>query len=383
MEISKASQDGVDVPESDAPEPDTPEPNPPAAAELRRRPLRRVFTIGIPVVLIIAVFGFAIPRLASYGQVLDTLRTMTASSIAMVAVAALVNLLANWALIMSAVPGLSLPRAAASNLASTAVANTVPGGGAIALGISWRMLAGWGVTSGEFAAYAGVTGVWSALAKLATPGAAVLVLLFTGRLSSGLGATTTLLTGASISLGVFAVAVVVLRRGLRDERVAQAVGRAAQRSAGAVFKVLRRPAPMGVAAAVIGFRDQARDLLHERGGRLTLATVASDLGWLVVLQACLLACGVPQSQVSWARCFAGFALARLISTVPITPGGLGVIELGLTTYLAASLDPVSAARVTTAILLTRAVTFALPIPLGAVTYAGWHLKQVRAAVTDG
>ncbi|WP_194926659.1 hypothetical protein [Catenulispora pinisilvae] len=136
MEISKAGQDGVDVPKSDAPEPDAPEPNPSTAAELRRRPLRRVFTIGIPVVLIIAVFGFAIPRLASYGQVLDTLRTMTASSIAMVAVAALVNLLANWALIMSAVPGLSLPRAAASNLASTAVANTVPGGGAIALGIS-------------------------------------------------------------------------------------------------------------------------------------------------------------------------------------------------------------------------------------------------------
>jgi putative heme transporter len=366
------SRAGADIED----EPQTP---PPAAAP-RKRTLRRALGIGAPLVLIVAVFGFALPRLASYSQVLDTLRTMTTTWIAVIALAGLANLLANWILITSALPGLSLPRAAAANLASTAVANTVPGGGAISLGISWRMLTGWGVTSGEFAAYAGVTGVWSALAKLATPGVAVLILAFSGRLSSGVGATTTLLVGALISLGVFTVAVLVLRRGLHDERAAQAVGRGAQRSADRVFRILRRPAPTTVAATVVRFRDEAQGLLRERGRRLTLATVASDLGWLVVLQSCLLACGVSQAEVSWSRCFAGFALARLISTIPITPGGLGVIELGLTTYLASGLDPAAAARVTTAVLLTRAVTFALPIPLGAVTYAGWHFKQVRDAV---
>jgi uncharacterized membrane protein YbhN (UPF0104 family) len=72
----------------------------------------------------------------------------------------------------------------------------------------------------------------------------------------------------------------------------------------------------------------------------------------------------------------------MISTVPITPGGLGVIELGLTTYLAAGLGPASAARVTAAVLLTRALTFALPIPLGAVTYAGWHFGRVRAGLAS-
>jgi uncharacterized protein (TIRG00374 family) len=358
------------------------EPQTDPSLERRGRVWRRAFGVGAPIVLIIAVFGFAIPRLASYNQVLVTLRAMTLPWIAVVAVATLANLLANWVVITSAVPGLKLPRAAAANLASTAVANTVPGGGAISLGISWRMLTGWGVTSGEFAAYAGVTGVWSALAKLATPGVAAVVLALSGGLYAGAGMEATLWIGAAISLGVFIVGVVILRKGLRDERAAQAVGRGAQRSADRLFRVLRRPAPKTVAATVVRFRDEAQGLLRERGGRLTLATVASDLGWLVVLQSCLLACGVPQSEVSWSRCFAGFALARMISTVPITPGGLGVIELGLTTYLAAGLGPASAARVTAAVLLTRALTFALPIPLGAVTYAGWHFGRVRAGLAS-
>lgn len=98
-----------------------------------------------------------------------------------------------------------------------------------------------------------------------------------------------------------------------------------------------------------------------------------------MFQTCLLACGVPQSQVPWSRCLAGFALARLLSVVPVTPGGVGVIEWGVGAYLVASLDPAAAARVTTAVLLARALTYVLPIPLGAVAYAGWRLRRPAGA----
>jgi len=332
-------------------------------------------TVVVPVAVCVAAFGFGLPKLAPFHSVLGTFRALTSGWAIVVLLAAAVNLLANWLFIAAAIPGLPLRRAAAVNLASTAVANTVPAGGAVSVGVSWRMLSSWGLSSRSFAVYTGVTGVWNTLAKMATPAVAVLFLAGTGRLTSGTGAATTLCLGAAICAGVFVVGVVVVRRSLRDERAAHAVGRGAQRWADRVFRVLRRTAPTTIAAVVVRFRDDAVDLLRARSRRLTLTSIGNDLGWLLVLQTCLLACGVPQSQVPWSRCLAGFALARVLSAVPVTPGGVGVIELGLTFYLAAGLDPTAAARVTAAILLARALTYVLPIPLGAVAYAGWRFRR--------
>jgi uncharacterized protein (TIRG00374 family) len=179
---------------------------------------------------------------------------------------------------------------------------------------------------------------------------------------------------------VFLVGVAVVRRSLRDERAAEAVGRGAQRWSDRLFKVLRRSGPTTVAAVVVRFRDDAVELLRSRSGRLTLASIGNDLGWLLVFQTCLLACGVSQSQVPWSRCLAGFALARVLSAIPVTPGGLGLIEWGLGGYLAAGLDSAGQARVVAAVLVARALTYVLPIPLGAVAYAGWRLRGASTPV---
>ncbi|MEY9862633.1 uncharacterized membrane protein YbhN (UPF0104 family) [Catenulispora sp. GAS73] len=339
---------------------------------------RRAVAVLVPAVVCVAAFGYGLPKLASYHGVLGTFRALTSGWAVVVLAAAAVNLLANWVFIAAAIPGLPLRRAAAVNLASTAVANTVPAGGAVSVGVSWRMLSSWGLSRRSFAVYTGVTGVWSTLAKLATPAVVVLVLAGTGRLTSGNGAVATLCLGAAICAGAFIAGVAVVRRSLRDEHTAHAVGRGAQRWADRVFRLARRTAPTTIAAVVVRFRDDSVELLRARSGRLTLASIGNDLGWLLVFQTCLLACGVPQSQVPWSRCLAGFALARVLSAVPVTPGGVGVIELGLTAYLAVGLDPAGAARVTAAVLLARALTYVLPIPLGAVAYAGWRLRRAGA-----
>ncbi|MBW8804705.1 MAG: UPF0104 family protein [Catenulisporales bacterium] len=340
---------------------------------------RRAVAFLVPTAVCVLAFAYGLPKLAPYRDVLSTIRALTSGWAVVLLLAAAVNLLANWLFIAAAIPGLPLRRAAAVNLASTAVANTVPAGGAVSVGVSWRMLSSWGLSARSFAVYTGVTGVWSTLAKLATPAVAVGVLAATGRLTSGTGAVATLCLGAAMCAGLFLAGVVVVRRSLRDERAARAVGRGAQRWTDRLFRMLRRTGPTTVAAAVLRFRDDAVDLLRTRSCRLTLASVGNDLGWLLVFQTCLLACGVPQSQVPWSRCLAGFALARVLSLVPVTPGGVGVIEWGVGAYLVASLDPASAARVTTAVLLARALTYVLPIPLGAVAYAGWRLRLRRPA----
>lgn len=69
---------------------------------------------------------------------------------------------------------------------------------------------------------------------------------------------------------------------------------------------------------------------------------------------------------------ATFAFVRLLPALPVTPGGIGVVELALTSMLCAGLDGPTAAKATAAVLLFRTITYLLPIPLGAAAYLTWQ-----------
>ncbi|MGH3143595.1 MAG: lysylphosphatidylglycerol synthase domain-containing protein, partial [Gaiellales bacterium] len=78
------------------------------------------------------------------------------------------------------------------------------------------------------------------------------------------------------------------------------------------------------------FRRDSLQLLRRRWHVLTLATYAGTLTVFLVLLVSLRALEVPGSEVSTVEAFAAWSLARLLGSVPITPGGIGVVELGLT-----------------------------------------------------
>jgi Lysylphosphatidylglycerol synthase TM region len=76
--------------------------------------------------------------------------------------------------------------------------------------------------------------------------------------------------------------------------------------------------------------------------------------------------------VPWQTSLAAFAFVRLLTALPVTPGGLGITELGLIGTLAATADHRATAQVTAAVLLYRAVTYLPPIPLGALACLIWR-----------
>jgi len=49
----------------------------------------------------------------------------------------------------------------------------------------------------------------------------------------------------------------------------------------------------------------------------------------VVLLVCLRDVGVSDAEVGWAEVLAVFAFARLVTAIPITPGGAGLVEAAL------------------------------------------------------
>jgi uncharacterized protein (TIRG00374 family) len=82
---------------------------------------------------------------------------------------------------------------------------------------------------------------------------------------------------------------------------------------------------------------------------------------------------VDAAEVSVVEALAVFAFARLLTAVPFTPGGLGVVEVAMITGLAAAGG--DRALVAAAVLVYRALTYVLPIPLGLGTYVFWRRNQ--------
>lgn len=346
-----------------------------ALSAVAGRPDRRVLAGVVSAVIVVCVFGFALPQIASYRTAWHTLAAMTVPWLLAVAVAAAASLAASWLVILAVLPDLGWREAAAVNLASSAVANTVPAGGAVAVGVSWRMLGSWGLSAAGFVRYTLVSGLWNVFARLGLPAAALVVAALTGdpghvpRSAAYLGA------------GLLLATVIGFRTLLRSSRASQAAARWLQAAAGVTARLIRRAPPAGLAGRVLQFRCDTTSLLAERGLRITAATAVAQLAPWLVLLACLRATGLTQAQVSWQASLTAFALVRLLTVLPITPGGLGLVELGLVGQLAAGLGLAAAARVTAAVLLFRAVTYLPSLPLGALAYAWW--RRTRAVQSAG
>jgi uncharacterized membrane protein YbhN (UPF0104 family) len=89
-----------------------------------------------------------------------------------------------------------------------------------------------------------------------------------------------------------------------------------------------------------------------------------------VLLASLRVFDVPAREVSVIEAFAAWSLVRLLGSIPITPGGLGIIELGLTTALVGFGG--GNAEVVTAVLVYRFLTIVPTLLLGLLAGATWR-----------
>ena len=73
-----------------------------------------------------------------------------------------------------------------------------------------------------------------------------------------------------------------------------------------------------------------------------------------------------------------YVVSLALAVVPITPGGLGFVEAGLTSLLV--LAGASAQEAVVATLLYRLASFWLPIPLGLLTSGGWRARRRTTGV---
>ena len=326
----------------------------------RRRLLVAVASVVVAVVLLAGV----LPAIADFGEVWDAIRGLSVLEVALLLAMATWNILTYLFVMMAALPRLSMGRAFVVSQMSTAISNTVPAGAVAGVGITYAVLNSFGHDSASIALAAVATGVWNTFVKLGLPVVALALLGITGDTNAALVSASLFgLLALAVAVGLFAVA-------LSSEPLARRVGDGVGGALSAARRLLHRGPVTGWGAGLVGFRRRSIGLLGRRWHWLTVATLVSHVSLFLLLLAALRAMGVTPDQVSWPEALGAFALVRLVTALPITPGGLGLVEVGLTAALVLAGGDES--PVVAAVLVYRALTYLLQVPLGALSFVFWR-----------
>ena len=344
---------------------------PPATS--RRSRTRLVVQVVLSLVLVVAIFYF-LRRKFDPAQAWAAVTAMTWLELGILGLLAVWNLCTYAFVWMSVTPGLGFWRAMVMTQATTAVANTVPAGSAIGIGMTYSMLGSWGYSRSRSTTAVLVSGVWNSFIKLALPVLALALVLLQGGAGGGR------VLAALVGIAGLVAAVVVFALLLRSDEQARRFGLLAGRVASRLRRLVGRRPVVGWELATVKFRSRTIGLVEHRWRSITVWSLVSHLSLFAVLLVALRDVGVSDAEVSWAQVLAVFAFARLTTAIPLTPGGLGRVEGVLFTGLVgAGGDP---DQVAAAVVVYRALTWALPILVGIGCYVWWRRRTWTATPQD-
>jgi len=322
--------------------------------------------------LALVALGAAVLGLAGsqeeLGQAADTLQTVRIGWVgvcvaAELAAFALVGAGLRVLLVRRPRPG--LPALTAISVSAQAAASCLPGGAALAGVVSYRQLRHRRVRDADGAAACVVSSATQAAALPALALVAAELPGGDGPIPGLRAAGVTVLVIMVLLVGVL----VVLRRRHVTARLVLAAGRLYARGRAALG---RSPGQSGGESPVAGLARRVAEL-HIGRRRLGVAGALSGGYWVadaLCLAAAFPAVGAP---VPWRGLLLSYTAAQLASVLPITPGGLGVVEGSLTVGLVAFGG--SGATALAAVLLYRLVSFWGLLPAGALAWAGLRLTS--------
>ncbi|HEY1331043.1 MAG TPA: YbhN family protein [Actinomycetota bacterium] len=346
------------------------------AARPRRKPWVKLVQTAVSIAVAVLIFALIIPKIADYRVVWQTMKDLTPLELGGLVLATVFNLFTYYWQMMAAMPGLSTAKAAVNNQTGTTISNIVPAGGVIALGVVVEMFRSWGFSPTAIGLEISLTGIWNSFLKLGLPVIALAAVAATGH------ADPALLAPAIIGLVILAGCILLFALALWRKHFARSIGNGLGRGVSAVRKLFRKPPLTDWGERAVRFRHDAIDLVSRRWVPLTLTTVLSHFALYFILLLALRDVGVSNAEASWAEVLAVFSFGRLVTAIPLTPGGVGLVEvayiLGLTAVAKGHADvpyPELKAQITAAVLVFRTLTYGIQIPIGGFTYIIWRTKK--------
>lgn len=334
-----------------------------AEAAVDRR--KTVVGVVVAIAVVAVVFGVVMPNLVDWDQVFSTLGSVPLEDLlVLLGLGVLLYVPAGW-LYAAVLPGLGLGRGARAWVATTAVSTTLPGFDLvlrIAMYTSW----GFGIETATVAMFL------SGLVEMSTK---LLLAVVATAVGAAVAADLSLLAIAGIALAAVVAVLVLVVLVVRSETWAQRVGDRLQRIVEWVFSSINRKGPTDVAERVLGARADARSALSDRWHQAVAASFLTQAIVFAILVLSLRAVGLDNEALPLGDILLVHALVVIITSIPITPGSIGVAELAYTALFAAVAGDQNASDYAAAVLLFRAATWLLPIPIGWVVALRWKARS--------
>jgi uncharacterized protein (TIRG00374 family) len=345
------------------------------AKENKKKAVRELVLVGVVLFFIFVVF---LPQFIDYGQVVDSILTLSIGEMVLLTVLGLAFTWFSAGIYNTLIPGLGWWEGWKAWAASNSVAFVAPPGADLAIRFGMYRTAG---ISGE-AAGAGIVLSWffGTGYKLVVPIVALTWILIAEGLDDDLVVTITLIGLAAIIGGIGLIALILYR-----ENVALRIGEIGQRwYNGLVGGRWKFPEVEGAGVKLVDFRSQVIGTLKERWWAAVLVTLTAQGIFFISLVLSMRFMGVTAEQASIGIIFDAYAVGLLLSMIPIFPGGLGVVELAYVGVIVGNSGNTELANAVTAgAFVHRIFTWLLPILVGLIPLAGWRREMVKAEEKEG
>ena len=242
---------------------------------------------------------------------------------------------------------------ATTQMAANAFTRIVPGGAASGGPLAYQMLVAAGSEKGQ-----AVTGL-TANTLLSNAVLFTLPVLSLPAILGGAPIDPSLLRTLIVGVVIAVLIIVGGAVALFTDRALAWIGRVVAR---VLDRVKKKDAPRtGLPARLLEERDFIKEAL---GDKWWQALPCAAGNWLLDFSALLAALAAVGATPRPSLVLLGYVVAAILAWIPLTPGGLGFVEVGLAATL--GLAGVGAAEATTAVLAYRLVSFWLPIPFGLI-----------------
>lgn len=319
-------------------------------------PRRAVKRTLLFVVMLFVIYYLVLPSLARGRKAADLLAQVNPFLLVLalgLEIAALVAYTVLTKVTLPAEPRLSLFTVFRIQLATRSVTNLVPGGSAAGGTLGYRLLTEAGVAP---------TAAGFSLATVGLGSAVILNLILWLSLLISIpfnGFSPIYVTAAIVGVLLLAsaAALVYLLMEGRDR---------AER----VLRGIARRIPFVKEDTASRFIHQVADRLHDLAGQPELirrGAFWAVVNWLLDAAALWVFLRAFGESLNPVNLIVAFGVAGVLAAIPVTPGGLGVVETVLPSLLVGFGTPVATAGI--AVLGWRLVQFWLPIPLGGLSYA--------------
>jgi len=330
---------------------------------------KRIARAAVTVLVLVLVFGFVLPQLADYRAVADYIQGIEPLEWLLLGVFAGWFLVAYVFVFMATLPSLRFREGFVVQTTATAINNSLPAGGAIALPITYSQFLSFGFTPGAVTAALVTAGVWDQLARQALPVLAVAVVALMG------DAVWWMWLVSAFGLINVAIWLTIITIVLRSESAAVSFGNWLTRLVNWFTRKLHRD-PVDMVAPTVRFRMNVLFVAKDRWIAVTAATVANHASMAALFVVSLRAVGVSSDQVSTAWVVLAFALGRLLVMIPVSPGGLGLVDLGFIGLLTLGWGTGADADVLSAgVLLYRGLSYLPPIVFGLGSWVFWRVNR--------